>query len=1231
MNKVTGKILLEDTATGIPNLVVTVYDIDPNSIPQSASRTNATNLVTQFWEHFQGDRLGSVLTDGKGTFVLEYEDSDFQVHNGGKRPDLMLFVTAPERSGRENCAPVLHVSCGIRQHAGRTESYLIQLTAEQLAAAGLPLPTTPADEVEEPDRVVERLVKAELRAQAIDDGVRLLDKQRVERIREKAVGFEANFKPALRKMLSRVPDTLVDPASFVAPDESVFEKGTAIIRRGIEQVINSSDPKVRAPITGVIALTDEQKQALATRLGADGAIEAKALEDILGHGTAGKPSTTFIVHEDPLAQFCREKSQDEAHCAAFLGIAGNANGGDSNGDDAPLAGEDEGRDLLGIGVEAITEQDINRFVARLMDTMTSPEERVVSGLEPRATRDEVNKDIEQLAFPPSPADTPAFYDFHNLQIAFEHVWQEAIDEGVLGLAWSVYQDVIDVIEPSPRDLLNPTVIGRYEDPPEEVAQVFDITREQWQSLGTFYGRQKRNYRKQLENLARAIITKRQVAPPVIKGVHVSGPATSEEIAEYRTRGEQLIKYAKQSADILNQLNSRIREGYNFTVYAANRKERSINFGILVSYRQKWEPQAYQAGKLAKTITLAPKETQKYSKKTVIRRKRAEKEVENHLRTRREEASQTSRAEQEIVRKAMTTTNFSLTTQGSYDVGIAEGTATSTFRRNASQTSDDIKKAFHEAVFKAAQEYKDEHTIEINTEEVEEVEIVESGEITNPNDEIAVTFLFYELQRRYRVTERIHRLTPVILVAQEVPRPDEIDEEWLLAHDWILRRALLDDSFLPALNYLSQNIMGEQVALEEMRANIAQQRRIVEDLRHQLTAARDRLASQRALLERALFQRAGAASKDDGGDGFRIPIVSDVAEAAGDVIGEVAGAVGGFFFDGNDGSSGQSRSDAMKDIMARTADEVRDLLFRLEREVTTLNALTEAYSKALAEHLNHKAQVARLRVHIKQNILHYMQAIWSYEPPDQRFFRLHTVPVPLLEEAKKAYVFHSLTPLLSSLASMPHRRLALSGRVPVNVYGFESVAELETDLRFTTLAQVADLDNLLGFKGNYMIFPLKESNALTKYMMEPYVIAGFDELVDPDDLGNWTLDEFARYICCLKEHLSDEQFETLREQLVQQYERLVTAPRRNGDVIVVPTNSLFIEALPATHSLIEEFKARHRAIDVKKVQAEVREMELENIRRAARILAGEREDPEIEKKIVVEGAVNGINISDNDGK
>ena len=41
--------------------------------------------------------------------------------------------------------------------------------------------------------------------------------------------------------------------------------------------------------------------------------------------------------------------------------------------------------------------------------------------------------------------------------------------------------------------------------------------------------------------------------------------------------------------------------------------------------------------------------------------------------------------------------------------------------------------------------------------------------------------------------------------------------------------------------------------------------------------------------------------------------------------------------------------------------------------------------------------------------------------------------------------------------------------------------------------------------------------------------------------------------------------------------------------------------------------------MKKVQAEVRHAELENIRLAARALSAEDEDPDIEKKIVIENA------------
>ncbi len=41
----------------------------------------------------------------------------------------------------------------------------------------------------------------------------------------------------------------------------------------------------------------------------------------------------------------------------------------------------------------------------------------------------------------------------------------------------------------------------------------------------------------------------------------------------------------------------------------------------------------------------------------------------------------------------------------------------------------------------------------------------------------------------------------------------------------------------------------------------------------------------------------------------------------------------------------------------------------------------------------------------------------------------------------------------------------------------------------------------------------------------------------------------------------------------------------------------------------------------KVKAEVRQVELENLRKAARLAAGERDDPDIDRKIVIEGAAS----------
>jgi hypothetical protein len=70
--------------------------------------------------------------------------------------------------------------------------------------------------------------------------------------------------------------------------------------------------------------------------------------------------------------------------------------------------------------------------------------------------------------------------------------------------------------------------------------------------------------------------------------------------------------------------------------------------------------------------------------------------------------------------------------------------------------------------------------------------------------------------------------------------------------------------------------------------------------------------------------------------------------------------------------------------------------------------------------------------------------------------------------------------------------------------------------------------------------------------------------------------------------------------------------------VVPTGSLFIESLVDPNPVLEEFKLRHRELDVYKVQSEVRHAELENVRLAARLLNEEWEDPDIERKVVIDG-------------
>ena len=172
-------------------------------------------------------------------------------------------------------------------------------------------------------------------------------------------------------------------------------------------------------------------------------------------------------------------------------------------------------------------------------------------------------------------------------------------------------------------------------------------------------------------------------------------------------------------------------------------------------------------------------------------------------------------------------------------------------------------------------------------------------------------------------------------------------------------------------------------------------------------------------------------------------------------------------------------------------------------------------------------------------------------------------------------------------------------------------------------QVADLSTLLGFKGNYAIFPLYQSNALTDFMMEPYIDRATGQLVDPSDPLNWSLDEFSDYVCCLRKQLTDDEFTALQPQLQTAVsddpDQPVAKRRRAGGA-----NELAVHRGAAGHA--------HAAREVQARPPHDRCQEgagrgaREGARKRpprGRILSDERGDPNIDKKILIEGTNNPI--------
>ena len=1271
-NLITGKVLEKESGRGVSDLLIELFDLDQWADPEGRQGEGGTDFATAS-AAVSGDlaaiykvaeRVGSVITNRSGEFEFQVGAKDFNLPGKSEqKPDLFLAVSAPDEPDMPREKRLLHVTRDVYLNAGRREAFIIRLPTKLLIERGI------NQTVPEPETKDEGKRRAKAFAGA-HDSEELFNRQVVS---ARSISTEAeqeertSLRTELRQALTTNPAVAGYSGEVLKDREGVETKAKKTAVTTVERfnrIIGTPAPSIAsngpqptkeeilAHIKGGIPinlyLTQQERDALGSAFAnidpdqpdpdqPEDYVEFpdEVVTPLLVGLNSSESVGTLLVNSNPVASYCADESFDERCAKRHTGIPlnhedpnedehnhGNEEGSGSSGtasssSNSPTTGSEAGSATTepGSHLETVSDEDVGTFIARLLRDMPSPD-RVLNPqlIKKRAGTDELKEDVSNFALPKGPAEMPAKYHFSTLQIAFDHVWQQLFDEQIPNLAYTAGNLSESRLGPAntiKSAILNGFVLNAMflftpADVPAAIARHFDVSKEEYNDLTP-------SHRDELKRLSEEIV--KLLAGPSFMGFTLqTGPTNSQirSIQRLTEQGDRLIEAVRtdnhQSLHkTLQELHSRLNSAYEFTVFAADKDYHSVNFGLICTHEQEWTPLAIQPGKLVKTIPLAPKEERRYSIKTKRIEKRAVKEARKQNRSLSSEQSSTSRTEAEIIAKANSKTNFSISAQGDYDIGISSGKVTTNFGTEAANESSQSRKDFREAVLKAVQDYKDEISYEISTDNELGVENEESGLLTNSNEELSVCHLFYELQKRYRLSERLYRVMPVVLVAQEVPPPDKITPAWILAHDWILRRVLLDDSFRPALDYLANSSVGDDFALREMRKNLRQQRNLVETLRLEFSAASLEADNRYTALARRIEERIEE-EHEERTDGF----FSDAAEWFGG--------------DGQDPEAAKARELAAKDAQQYALEKAEKAAAALRQEINTLHQLTEAYNRTVQARLDNETRVKRLLVHIRNNIIYYMQAIWSMEPPDQQALRLHKVQVPVLELETRTYHVNSkpdrdLFRHLREEGTTKHRaymRGTLRELPNPEASGSSETGEEGQPAKFPTisLAQIAELKPVAAF-GNYLAFRMKSHNALTEMMAAPYVDKAFGAM-DPDELANVSLDSFSKYVCCLHEKDPDE-FDKMREDLKAWLSQILSSPLRNGDEIVVPTGSVFIQSLVDPNPQLEDFKLKHRELDVYKVQEEVRRAGLENIRLAARLINKEREDPDIEKKIVLQGA------------
>lgn len=258
--------------------------------------------------------------------------------------------------------------------------------------------------------------------------------------------------------------------------------------------------------------------------------------------------------------------------------------------------------------------------------------------------------------------------------------------------------------------------------------------------------------------------------------------------------------------------------YPFEPFSAD----EVLFGLQVVHRQTWHLLGYARGELVKSIPLGPKESQKVNVKVTRRTKTARTSEETTSFETTSETSTTTKDTSEVVAEASEKLNRHAEAEVSGGYGpFVQAKVSGGVSEDLGSSSKDTKTRLNEQMQKTASRMKRDTKVTVNTESEESFELNRASELINPNDEIAVTYLYHRLQQRYWVSTEIAEVHSVVFVPEPLPEWDDINEGWIREHGEFIAGALLDSSFAPILAAIRKEPANLTYAPTNVFSNAAQ--------------------------------------------------------------------------------------------------------------------------------------------------------------------------------------------------------------------------------------------------------------------------------------------------------------------------------------------------------------------------------------------------------------------------